>query len=919
MDTERKSLYVEVVVNAPIQYRRPVSSSGDGTELSASPWEATFHYVVPPYLQTEVAIGQLVVVPFGASERQGVIVSFSDTAPVSDVREILSISDPKPALSFPQVELARWLSRTYLSPLPLTVGLMLPPGLTRQTHVVLTSGARPPEDARLGEDERWVLDIIQRQGSLPFSAIKQSLGERAATNLVRRMTKRGYVGKQYQLGGTRVRPKLERLVRLTAGESVIETRRLYVGRSSKQADVLCLLLESGTTGLEADSVMARVGCKEGPLNALRERSLISLGPQVRLAVGAREAAAEIVRLRRSKRHLAVLDLLLSESEPVWVGWVYAQTGADLRILQSLEEHGLIRLEEEEYLRDPLAGRVFDQRPRPELTSDQQGALQAILRSLDERSGGRFLLHGITGSGKTEVYLRALEAVLGTGRGGIVLVPEIALTPQMIERFASRFPGQVAVQHSALSPGERYDQWRQIRARKFPIVVGTRSALFAPVPNLGLIVVDEEHDASYKQDIRPRYHAREAAAKLAELTGSTLVLGSATPDVITYARAKRGYYTLLELPQRIVTPHDAQQRRITDGAPRTAQSAPETASNLPSVTLVDMREELKSGNRSIFCRALTAAIEEALRREEQVILFLNRRGTASFVLCRDCGVVVKCPKCDVPLAYHADSQSLQCHHCNRRSAMPTRCSECGSGRIKHFGIGAEKVASLTAEAFPGARILRWDRDATQGKGAHEAILTRFVRHEADILVGTQMITKGLDLPLVTVVGVISADTALYLPDFRTGERTFQLLTQVAGRAGRSDLGGRVFIQTYSPLHYAIQSASRQDYATFYQQEMAFRRQHGYPPYNRLIRLVYSHQNEDRCRQQAEKLRRELETRIAEMGLVGFSLIGPAPCFLKRIKGKYRWHVVISARDPQALLLNSSLSPECEIDVDPLHLL
>ncbi len=912
MNVERKTLYVEVVVNAPIHYRRLVSSSPDEPRSSASPWETTFHYAVPPHLQAEVAIGQLVVVPFGASERQGVIVSFSDTAPVSEVREILSISDPKPVLSFPQIELARWLSRTYLSPLPLTVGLMLPPGLTRQAQVVLTLGTRPPEGVRLGEEERLVLDMIERRGSLPFSAIRQSLGEKAAVSLVRRMTKKGYIVKRYQLGGSRVRPKLERLVRLTADESVIQARRLHVGRPSKQADILCLLLESGAAALEADSVMARIGCKEGPLNALRERGLIQVEPQVRLAVDTQKAAAEVIRLRKSERHLAVLNLLLDEPEPVWVGWVYAQTGADLKILQSLEQNGLIQLEEEESLRNPLAGRVFDQRPGPELTGDQQRALEAICRSLDERSGGRFLLHGITGSGKTEVYIRALEAVLGAGRGGIILVPEIALTPQMIERFASRFPGQVAVQHSALSPGERYDQWRQIRARKFPIVVGTRSALFAPVPNLGLIVVDEEHDASYKQDIRPRYHAREAAAKLAELTGATLVLGSATPDVITYTQARRGYYTLLELPQRIITPHDAQQRHTTDSVPR-------TASNLPSVTIVDMREELKSGNRSIFCRALAAAIEEALQKDEQVILFLNRRGTATFVLCRDCGVVVNCPQCDVPLTYHAYSQSLQCHHCNRRLATPTRCPACGSSRIKYFGIGAEKVAALTAEAFPQARILRWDRDATQAKGAHEAIMTRFVRHEADILVGTQMVTKGLDLPLVTVVGVISADTALYLPDFRTGERTFQLLTQVAGRAGRSDLGGQVYIQTYSPLHYAIQSASRQDYAAFYQQEMAFRRQHGYPPYNRLIRLVYSHQNQDRCRQQAEKLHRELERRIAEMGLVGVSLIGPAPCFLGRVKGKYRWHIVIRARDPQALLLDIHLSPEWEIDVDPLHLL
>jgi len=918
MDAERKALYAEVVVNAAIGYGRPVSAMRDGPKSSASRWETSFHYAVPHHLQDSISVGQLVVVPFGPSERQGIVVSLTDTSPVAEVREVQSLSDANPVLSLPQIELARWISRTYLTPMPLVVGLMLPPGLTRQSQAVFSLGDKPPEDVKLSEHERSVLGMIEARGSIPFSALKQTLGEKEAGRLVRRMLKKGYITREHQLGIPRVRPKLERLVKLIADDSVIQAERLRIGQSSKQADVLCLLLESGATALQAGDVMARVGCKEGPLNALKARGLIHSDLYVTLAVPTEEAIAEIIRLRRSERHLAVLDLLRSETEPLWIGWVYAQTGADLKTLRSLQERGLIRIEEEEFFRDPLERRVFGQQPEVELTADQQKALAAIYRSLDERLGHRFLLHGITGSGKTEVYIRALEAVLARGQGGIILVPEIALTPQMIERFASRFPGKVAVQHSALSPGERYDQWRQIRGRKFPIVVGTRSALFAPVPNLGLIVIDEEHDSSYKQDIKPRYHAREVAAKLAELTGATLILGSATPDVITYTRAKRGYYTLLELPQRIITPHDTEGRR----APLSTLEGGcvvSRAPSLPSVAVVDMREELKSGNRSIFCRALASAIEEALQKEEQVILFLNRRGTATFVLCRDCGAVMKCPHCDVPLTYHAYGESLQCHHCNRKSATPTRCPECGSNRIKFFGIGAEKVAALSAQAFPQARIVRWDRDTTRAKGAHESILARFVRHEADILVGTQMITKGLDLPLVTVVGVISADTALYLPDFRAGERTFQLLTQVAGRAGRSDLGGRVFVQTYTPMHYAIQAASKHDYGAFYQQETRFRREHGYPPYSRLVRLLYSHQNQDRCRQQAENVFQSLKSRVAQLGLAGIALIGPAPCFLGRIKGKYRWQIIVRAREPLHDLLDIGLPPDWDIDVDPIQLL
>ena len=911
-------MYAEVVVNMPIRRGCPVIPSSGDARPSTSRREITFHYAVPPHLRRNVAIGQLVVVPFGSTERQGVIISFPDTSPIAEVREILSISDTRPVLSFPQIELARWISHNYLTPLPSTVSLMLPPGLVRRSQTSLALGPEAPDSSRLSEDERSVLDMIRRKGHISVSAVKQLLGEKKGQGLVNRMARQGYIVKQYQLGDSRVRPKVDHLVSLIADGSVVQNERLHIGQSSKQADILCLLLESNAAALESDYVMEQVGCKAGPLNALKSRGFICRDIRVSLSVTTEEASAEIIRLRKSEKHLAVLDLLQSEGAPVWIGWVYAQAGADLKTLHSLQERALIRLDEEEVFRNPLEGKIFDYRTAPKLTTDQQRALDAIYRSLEDRLSGRFLLHGITGSGKTEVYLRALEAVLTRGQSGIVLVPEIALTPQTIERFASRFPGKVAVQHSALSPGERYDQWRQIRARKFPIVIGTRSALFAPVPDLGLIVIDEEHDASYKQDINPRYHARETAAKLAELTGATLVLGSATPDVISYARARRGHYTLLELPHRIITQHEAKAKSVPL-TPSDAATLSPSQNGLPSITVVDMREELKSGNRSIFCRALVSAIEGALAGGEQVILFLNRRGMSTFVLCRDCGAVMRCPNCDVPLTYHARGQSLQCHHCNRLSAVPARCPDCGSSRIKFFGVGTEKVAALAAETFPQARILRWDRDVTQTKGAHEAIMNQFVRHEADILVGTQMIAKGLDLPLVTVVGIISADTALYLPDFRAGERTFQLLSQVAGRAGRSELGGRVYVQTYAPDHYAIQAASRYDYDAFYREEMAFRRQHSYPPYSRLVRLLYSHQSQDRCRQRAEKLHQDLKSRIAQLGLAEVSLIGPAPCFLGRVKGKYRWQVVVRARDPRTLLEETSLPPDWEIDLDPTHLL
>jgi len=905
-------MYAEVVVDVPFRRRGAKNVPAGDLEASSSDWETTFHYAIPAHFLGDVTIGQLVIVPFGATERQGIILSIADSCPIAETKDILSISDERPVLSLSHIALARWISHYYLASLPRAVALMLPPGLVRRLHVTVEAGERIPE-GKLRDNEQALLALVQRKGRISIAAAKRILGASKGQAALNRLARQGYIAKRQRLGDSRVRPKIDRLARLVASDEDIMRKRLLLGRASKQADVLLVLREAGAGGLDANTVMEQAKCKDSPLKSLEERGVIVQQPAVALAISPAEAENEIIRLRGSEKHLATLDFLKREGEPVWLGWVYAQTATTLAILRDLEAHGLIRLEEEEIYRDPLAGRTFVPRTAPVLTPDQERVWEAVYQALDRERAEQFVLHGVTGSGKTEIYLRALEAVLERGRGGIVLVPEIALTPQTIARFASRFPGRVAVQHSELSAGERYDQWRQIRSRHFPVVVGTRSALFAPVPNLGLIIIDEEHDASYKQDIEPRYHARDAAAKLAEITGATLLIGSATPDVLSYARAQQGTYRLLELPQRIVVRQQSNDSR----APISALDT--NGDGLPPVEVVDMREELRQGNRSIFSRALSSAVTNALDAHEQVILFLNRRGTATFVMCRDCGEVIKCTHCTVPLTYHAKGEALRCHHCNRQVPAPDYCPQCGSVRIKFFGIGTEKVAALTQEAFPNARLLRWDRDVTRDKGAHERIMAEFMNHEADILIGTQMIAKGLDLPRVTVVGVISADTALYLPDFRSGERTFQLLTQVAGRAGRSDLGGQVFIQTYTPDHYAIRAAGRHDFAAFYGEELAFRRAQGYPPYSRLARLLYTHPNEARCRQQSEALYHELRGRIARLGLPDTSLIGPAPCFLNRIKGKFRWQIVVRSGDPLALLSGMPIPPGWVVDVDPVHLL
>jgi len=510
----------------------------------------------------------------------------------------------------------------------------------------------------------------------------------------------------------------------------------------------------------------------------------------------------------------------------------------------------------------------------------------------------FLLYGVTGSGKTEVYLQALAEVVKSGKQGIVLVPEIALTPQTIERFASRFPGRVAVLHSQLSLGERFDEWQRIQNGQVDVVIGPRSAIFAPLPDLGLIVIDEEHEWTYKQtDKSPRYHTREVAIKLSELTGATVVLGSATPDIESFYHAQKGDYHLLQLSER-VTPWE---------------NAP-----LPQVEVVDLREELKSGNRSMFSRSLSDAITRALAGGEQVMLFLNRRGSASFIQCRDCGFVLACRRCEVPLTYHLTGDTLLCHQCNYRMPVPRLCPQCQSRRIKFLGVGTQKLEQEAGKIFTRARFLRWDSDSTRGKNSHQKILDKFRDHQADILIGTQMITKGLDIPRVTLVGVVNADIALNLPDFRAGERTFQLLSQVAGRTGRGLLGGQVIIQTYSPDNYAVQAAARHDYPLFFTREIDYRRQLNNPPFSRLASLIYTHTNDAACQREAERMNWLLTEEMDSKGIAGFSIIGPAPALVHRLRGRFRWQLVLRGPDPSSFLSVISFPQGWTIDIDPVGL-
>jgi len=624
---------------------------------------------------------------------------------------------------------------------------------------------------------------------------------------------------------------------------------------------------------------------------------------LRLAKPVAEINALLAGMRkRAPKQAAILELLLAK-DGYTVTELAKAAGAANSTVHALITKGILRQEKVVLRRDPYAEREFKLTEPLPPTPEQARALQIITASLNERQPKPILLHGITGSGKTEIYLQAIAQTLAQGREAIVLVPEISLTPQMIERFKARFGSTVAVLHSRLSLGERYDEWCRIRSGAAKIAIGARSAVFAPFAKLGLIVMDEEHETSYKQDFNPRYHTREVALRLAQMSGALLLLGSATPSLESYRRAQEGTYRLIELTQRI------------DNAA------------LPPVTIVDLREEMKNGNKSIFSRKLQQAIAERLAHGEQTILFLNRRGYATFVLCRECGLVLRCLYCDVALTYHLDQQVLQCHYCNYTARMPQNCPRCKSKYIRRFGIGTQKVEEEVKRIFPQARVLRMDIDTTGRKGMHEQILRTFGEHKADILIGTQMIAKGLDFPHVTLVGVITADTTLNLPDFRAGERTFQLLTQVAGRAGRGKQPGEVIIQTYAPQHYSVVTASRHDYHAFYEAEIAERASFNYPPFSHFIRIVITAPVEQHTIDTAQTLG-SLFCALTEGTAI--EVLGPTPAALAKVKNKYRWQLVLKGSTLELLRklvrealkrLEAQAKPKAEItiDVNPLSML
>ena len=572
---------------------------------------------------------------------------------------------------------------------------------------------------------------------------------------------------------------------------------------------------------------------------------------------------------KADKQIRVLNFLC-DNEGAFVTEIEVFTDTTKAVIDNLEKKGYVEIAEKQIERNPFIHKVTTKSSKKELTVEQQNAYDKINDAMKEQLFSEFLIYGVTGSGKTEIYLQLIENCLKNDKSSIMLVPEISLTPQTVDRFIARFgEDKIAVLHSKLSIGEKYDQWNKIERGEAKIIIGPRSAIFAPVNNLGLIVIDEEHDSSYKSETTPKYSAKEVARYIARQNNICLVLGSATPDIETYFKAEKQEINLLELKNRA------------------------NNSKLPDVKVIDLREEILSGNKSMISRELHNEIETNLKNKKQTILFLNRRGFSTFIMCRDCGYTVKCKNCDITLTYHLNTNKLKCHYCGFETNAVTICPECKSNNIRYFGTGTQKLEAEINKMFPTAKTIRMDVDTVSKKNSHEEILDRFKNENIDILIGTQMVVKGHHFPNVTLVGVIAADGSLNIDDFRANEKTFQILTQVAGRAGREQEKGRVIIQTYNPDNFSIECSKEQNYDLFYETEIKLRKQLKYPPFCDIITICISSEDEKTTIETIKKLHTYLKKKI-KTDNIGVILYSPLPAPIDKIKNKYRWRMIIKCK-------------------------
>lgn len=799
-----------------------------------------FEYAVPSKLSSSVDIGSTILVQFGHSVQIGYVIELISESEVSSPNPILEVLDHEHVFNRKMVRLCQWISNYYSATLSQALALALPPG--RRRH--------------LSQFVALTVSADQARDRISASANRQR--------------------------------EIIECIENNGGKLSLSELRKTLGNS----------ISSTVKVLEEKEIVSRKHEISEPRVRIKKEEYIRLtcSPEK-----ARSLAAQI--MSKAPRQSAILNAL-GDQPQVSARELLTVTGSSRESLRSLIEKGVISSYLNSTYREPDFYYPETVHRQITLTEEQNRAVQEIQADLNKNQHKVFLLQGITGSGKTEVYIQVIRKLLDADKNAIVLVPEIALTPQTAHRFRSIFGDEVAVLHSGLGTGERFDQWRRVRKGLHRVVVGARSALFAPLENLGIIVVDEEHESTYKQNRNPRYHAVEVALKRAKIEQCPVILGSATPAIESRYRAECGDYTQLTLTSRV------------------------EGRKLPQMHIVDLKEELKKGNRSIFSLILQSEMQKCIDAENKFILFLNRRGYASFILCRNCGFVPKCKRCAVSFTYHRDKLRLLCHHCNSTTLVPQTCPNCGSTRIRDFGVGTQKVEGELRKLFPDLNIVRMDADTTRGRDTHRKKLIEFQSKPKSVLLGTQMIAKGLDFPEVTLVGVINGDTALNLPDFRAAERTFQLLMQVSGRAGRGQQPGKVVLQTYLPENYALSALSSGEYDSFYKQEIVLRRELDYPPFCRLINIQVSGKDNAKVERAAQRISRLISQADHRRIL---SILGPAAAPFFRIKGRFRWHIVLKVSD--AALISEFLREQFRqinwlrseddirliVDVDPVWML
>jgi primosomal protein N' (replication factor Y) len=766
-------------------------------------------------LAEQVKPGVRVLVHLRKHLSVGYVIDLCEEAPVGEIKPIRDVLDPEPLVNEQLLRLTRWIADYYLCSWGQALDCALPPGVRLSSSTYISLAPLPASDLNK------ILAELQREAPKQFEVAKLILEKK--------------------------RTSIAHLEKSTGGES----------------------LHGAICALEKRGLVRRETAVTGGARSQR-RSALKISPRV-------DVEAAVNELANTSPRQAYLLKLIAERGEILASDAARSAGASYDTVHRLVKKGYAELFDKEIYRlYPKSLPNEADAVVHTLTGEQQESLSLIERHLERDEFQTVLLDGITGSGKTEVYLRAIDLMVKRVKGAIVLVPEIALTPQTVARFRARFGDSVAVLHSRLSSGERYDEWRRIKAGSLQIVVGARSAIFAPVRNLGLIIVDEEHEASYKQNEVPRYQARDVAIVRARDAGAVVVLGTATPSLETYYNVESGKYTKTGLTVRV-------------------QNQP-----LPEIHLIDLRACRKGQTvERVLSDELCFKIDEKLSRKEQIIIFLNRRGYTPFFLCPKCGVSIGCRHCSVALTYHATENKMKCHYCNSTQPLPESCPYCGHTKLAKFGTGTERVEEELENLFGKARIQRVDADTTATKWAHEKIFNSFREGEIDILVGTQMLAKGLDFPRVTLVGVVSADVALNLPDFRAAERTFQLLMQVGGRSGRSHLGGEVIIQTFNPNHYAIQCARKHDYAGFYREEMKLRRQLGFPPYRHLMNVVIDSMSQKEALQAIRRLAEIPKQAQTNEDFRGLTLMGPSAAPLAKIKGRYRFRFLLLSSNTLAL--------------------